>query len=37
MNEQFLCCNCGVAECFPEKSSWYSNEQVCQEVKCKAV
>ena len=24
-------------ECFPEKSSWCRNEQVCQWVKCKAV
>ena len=29
--------NCSVAECFPEKSSWYRNEQVCQGVKCKAL
>ena len=24
-------------ECFPEKSSWCRNEQVCQGVKCKAL
>ena len=29
--------NCSVAECFPEKSSWRRNEQVCQGLKCKAI
>ena len=31
-----MCINCSMAECFPEKSNWYRNEQACQEVKCKA-
>ena len=26
--------NCGVAEHFPDKSSWHWNEQVCQRVRC---
>ena len=29
-SEQFPPSNCSVAECFPEKSNWYRNEQVCQ-------
>ena len=37
MNEYFLCSNCNMAEHFPEKSSWCLNEQVCLEVKCKAL
>ena len=28
--------NC-VVECFLETLSWYLNEQVCQEVKCKVL
>ena len=35
MNEWSSRSNCGIAECFPEKSTWRWNEQVCQGVKCK--
>ena len=31
------CSNFSMAECFPEKSSWWWNEQVCQAVKRKAL
>ena len=30
MYKQSLHSNCSEAECFPEKSSWCWNEQVCQ-------
>ena len=36
MNEQSLCSNCNVAECFKENPSWCWNEQVCQGVVGKA-
>ena len=29
--------NHSVAECFPEKSGWCQNQQVCQTVKCNAL
>ena len=32
MNKYYLHSNCGVAECFEEKSSWCWNEQVCHGV-----
>ena len=35
MNEQSSRSYCSEAECFPEKSRWRWNEQVCQKVKCK--
>ena len=35
LNEKSLHSNCRVAECFPEKSRWFRNEQVCQGVKYK--
>ena len=37
VNEQSLHSNCSVAVCFPEKSSWRWNGNVCQEVMCKAL
>ena len=36
-NEYSSRCNCRAAECFPEKSKWRWNEQVCHRVKCKAL
>ena len=29
VSESFSCNNCSMAECFPDKSSWCWNEQVC--------
>ena len=37
MNEKFSRSTCSVVECFPEKSRWRWNEQVCQGVKCKTL
>ena len=41
MKKKALCSNCGMAECFPDKSSWCWNEQVYGGggggVKCKVL
>ena len=37
VSEHSSCSNCSVAECFPERSSWHRNEQLCQGVKGKAL
>ena len=37
LNEYSSRSNISVAECFPKRSGWRWNEQVCQVVKCKAL
>ena len=37
LNKQSSRSNCSMAECFPEKSKWHWNEQVCQGVNCKVL